>query len=247
MEEIGQRLIWHYVPFTDIELPLGGVNVITVANTLLAMALLWGGLRWATRRMEHIPGRIQIFFEIMLKVFRDLLEPSLETLNREFFQRILSFVISLFAFITVSNAVVLIPAPYIEEPTGDLNCTLALAITVFFYIFYLGIRVRGTRGVLAELCGPMWHQPGIPAKLSALFFLPMRLIEEVSRVISLSCRLFGNIVGTGIVIMIFSGLTYYLVIPIGLYGLLVVFEAGLQAFVFASLTIAYISTAVNPE
>lgn len=247
MEEIGHRLVWHYVPFTDIELPLGGVNVITVANTILAVVLLWGGLRWATRRLTQIPGRIQVFSEVMLNVFRDLLEPSLEIQNREFFHRILSFVISLFMFIAVSNAVVLIPAPYIEEPTGDLNCTLALAITVFFYTSYLGLRVRGTRGVLVELCGPMFRQPGIPAKLSALFFFPMRAVEEVSRVISLSCRLFGNIMGTGIVIMIFSSLTYHLIIPIGLYGLLVVFEAGLQAFVFASLTIAYISTAVNPE
>lgn len=111
----------------------------------------------------------------------------------------------------------------------------------------MGIRVRGVRGLLAEYCGPMWRQPSIPAKLSALFFFPMRLVEEVSRVISLSCRLFGNIVGTGIVIVIFSGLTHYLIVPIGLYGLLVVFEAGLQAFVFASLTIVYVSTAVNPE
>ena len=78
MEEIGQRLVWHYVPFTDIELPLGGVNVLTVANTILAMFLLWGGLRWATRRLEIIPGRVQVFSEVMLNVFRGLLEPSLE-------------------------------------------------------------------------------------------------------------------------------------------------------------------------
>ncbi|OQC07019.1 MAG: ATP synthase subunit a [Candidatus Hydrogenedentes bacterium ADurb.Bin101] len=247
MEEIGHRLVWHYMPFTDIELPFGGVNVLTVANTILAMLLLWGGLRWATRHLEKIPGRVQMFSEIMLNVFRGLLEPSLGTQNRKLFQQILLFVLSLFLFIAASNAIVLIPAPYVEEPTGDLNCTLALAVIVFFYSFYLGLRVRGVRGVLTEFCGPMWHQPGIPAKMSALFFFPMRLVEEVSRVISLSCRLFGNVIGTGVVILIFSSLTYHLVIPIGLYGLLVVFEAGLQAFVFASLTIVYISTAVNSE
>ncbi len=247
MEEIGHRLVWHYVPFTDIELPLGGINALTVANTILAMLLLWGGLRWATRRLEKIPGRVQMFSEVMLNVFSGLLEPSLGATNRELFQQILAFVLSLFLFITASNAVVLIPVPYIEEPTGDLNCTIAMAVTVFFYTFYLGIRLRGVRGVLTEFCGPLWHQPGIPAKLSALFFFPMTLVEEASRVISLSCRLFGNIMGTGIVILIFSGLTYYLIVPIGLYGLLVVFEAGLQAFVFASLTIVYISTVVNPE
>ena len=59
MEEIGHRLVWHYMPFTDIELPFGGVNVLTVANTILAMLLLWGGLRWATRHLEK--KRVVIF------------------------------------------------------------------------------------------------------------------------------------------------------------------------------------------
>jgi len=253
MEDIGHRLVWHYVPFTDIELPLGGLNVVTVGNTLLVVLLLWLGLWWAARRLEWIPGRAQSAVEMMLEALRDLLESSVGPENRAFAQRALTLIVSLFIFILACNLIVLIPAPYIEEPTGDLNCTLALALLAMGYASYSGVRVRGLKGYLEELCGPMWHQPGVhgraalPGRLSALFFFPLRLVEEFSRAVSLSCRLFGNIMGSAIVAVVISTLGYYLVIPVALNGLLVPFEAGLQAFVFASLTIVYLSTAVRPD
>ena len=189
----------------------------------------------------------------MLEALRDLLESSVGPENRAFAQRALTLIVSLFIFILACNLIVLIPAPYIEEPTGDLNCTLALALLAMGYASYSGVRVRGLKGYLEELCGPMWHQPGVhgraalPGRLSALFFFPLRLVEEFSRAVSLSCRLFGNIMGSAIVAVVISTLGYYLVIPVALNGLLVPFEAGLQAFVFASLTIVYLSTAVRPD
>lgn len=247
MEELGKRIVWHYVPFTDIELPMGGMNVVTVGNSLLATLLLLCGLWYVRSRMAAIPGRCQMLVELILNGFRDLLEPTVGPKNKEFAQRALPVIVSLFVVILVSNAIVLLPGLYIEEPTGDLNLTVALALISLSYAFYSGIRIRGVLGVLSEFCGPMWHQPGIGGKLSAGFFFPLHAVEEVSRVISLSCRLFGNIMGSIIVITIMSNLSYFIVVPIALYGVLVVFEAALQAFVFASLTIVYISTAVNPD
>lgn len=247
MEELGKRLVWHYVPFTDIELPMGGINVVTVGNSLLAMFLLLCGFLYVRRRMAAVPGRGQMVVELVLNGFRDLLEPTVGPKNKAFAQRALPVVVSLFVVILVSNAIVLIPGLFIEEPTGDLNMTIALALISLTYALYSGVRIRGVLGVLSEFCGPMFHQPGLGGKLSAGFFFPLHTVEEISRVISLSCRLFGNIMGSIIVITIMSNLSYFLVVPIALYGVLVVFEAALQAFVFASLTIVYISTAVNPD
>ena len=69
MENIGERLIWHYVPFTDIALPLGGINVLTVFNTLVVMLVLLTLMFLATRKLEKIPGRGQLMVEMFVGAF----------------------------------------------------------------------------------------------------------------------------------------------------------------------------------
>ncbi|NLN93976.1 MAG: F0F1 ATP synthase subunit A [Candidatus Hydrogenedens sp.] len=253
MEDLGQRLVWHYIPFTDLLIPFGGINIITVINTVfvffVALLLIW----WGTRKIDLIPGRSQVLFEFMIQIFRNMLEPAAGDTHQRVARRALPVVMSLFYFILVSNAIVLLPIPHLEEPTGDLNCTFALAVVAVTYSVLASIRAHGVKGTFAEFCGPLWHQPdksgwdALPAKLSGLFFFPLRIIEEVSRMISLSCRLFGNIFGVAIVIIVVSSISYYVLMPLALYGVLVIFEAGLQAFVFATLTVTYLSSAINPN
>ena len=72
MESIGERLIWHYVPFTDIPIPLGGINVLTVFNTLAVMFMLWFFMWLGVRKITRVPGRIQF----MLEQFVDFLSPK---------------------------------------------------------------------------------------------------------------------------------------------------------------------------
>lgn len=246
-------MVWHYVPFTNVELPLGGINVLTVANTLLTCLLLFLGMKWAIRGMRWIPHRRQTVMEALVETFESLLEASLGEENRNVVRRSLPLILTLFVFILLANSIVLIPLPYIEEPTGDLNCTMALAILALSYAAFSGIRAHGIKGYVEEFCGPMWHQPGakgwsaLPGKLSAGFFFPLKVIEEISRVVSLSCRLFGNIMGAAIIMVVISTLGYYLFVPLVLDGFLLFFEAALQAFVFASLTIMYISSTVKPD
>ena len=146
MEELGKRLVWHYVPFTDIELPMGGINVLTVGNSLLAMFLLLCGFLYVRSRMAAIPGRGQMVVELVLNGFRDLLEPTVGPKNKAFAQRALPVVISLFVVILVSNGIVLLPGLYIEEPTGDLNMTIALALISLTYALYPASGFVGSSG-----------------------------------------------------------------------------------------------------
>ena len=97
----------------------------------------------------------------------------------------------------------------------------------------------------------MWSQPEagfgaqIAGKLSALFFFPLNVVGELSKIISISFRLFGNIIGGGIIIIVVSHLTYSLVLPLFLDGFFVFFVGTVQAFVFTMLTLTYIAVAIK--
>jgi F-type H+-transporting ATPase subunit a len=143
------------------------------------------------------------------------------------------------------------PTHYFEEPTADINCTLALGSMAVFLATICGIRAKGIGGYASEMMGPLWSQPGAPAgaqiagKLSSLFFLPLNIIGEMSKVVSISFRLFGNILGGGIIIVVVSHLVYQFWLPIGLNFFFVFFVGTIQAFVFTMLTLTYIAVAVK--
>ena len=88
----------------------------------------------------------------------------------------------------------------------------------------------------------------MPGKLIGIgFFFPLHIIETFSRVLSISCRLFGNITGAAIIITVVSALTYGMVVPLGLYAFFLVFESAVQAFVFSMLALIYIATNMEHE
>jgi len=252
MEELGVIHSWHYIPFTDIPIPLGGVNVFTVMNTLIVMGVLWGLMFLAVRRLTWIPSRGQMILEMILGGFQSLIDSTMFFESPEKRRSFLPLITALFIYIALSNAILLIPLPHIEKPTSDLNDTLALGLISVGFATYCGLRAKGVLGYLKEMCGPMFHAHGsvgavVVGKMSALFFFPLRISEEFSRLVSISCRLFGNIMGGAIVITVVSTLTYYAFLPQFLYGFFLVFEAALQAFVFSMLTLMYITGALQEE
>ncbi len=252
MEEIGSRWVIYYFPGTDIPLPLGGLNIFTAVATVVILSFITiVGYTW-THHFQIIPNRRQALLEIVMGWFRALIEPILETSDSEIIYEIIPFVLSLFSFILFGILFSMLPLPYIEEPTSDLNCTLALAIPSLIFSWVTSIRFRGIQGLLREFKGPLFSEPsnekiGIMAKLSVLFFFPFKIIEEISKVISLSCRLFGNSLGSSIVTIVISNMCFYIAIPIFLDVLLTGFESFIQAFVFASLTTVYISSYLANE
>ena len=130
-------------------------------------------------------------------------------------------------FLWVCNVLGIIP--YMSEPTKDLNTTLGYGILGFFIAHYAGIRTKGLKAYLLEYFQPIF------------FMAPLNIIGELSKVVSISFRLFGNIMGGSIIITVVSHLVYSLVLPPILNGFFGLFVGTIQAFVFTMLTLVYIS------
>ncbi|WP_022669883.1 F0F1 ATP synthase subunit A [Hippea alviniae] len=138
-------------------------------------------------------------------------------------------------FIFFANITELIP--YFAPPTSNLNTTLSMALIVFVYYQFLGIKKHGFK-YIKHFMGPVWWL--VP------LMLPIEIIGHFARIISLSVRLFGNIFGDDLLLAIIFFLAPWLV-PLPIMGL-VLFAASLQAFIFFLLTTLYIADAVSePE
>lgn len=252
MERIGEREIWHYLPLTDVALPLGGVNIMTIFNTLVVMALLFGLCYWAVRRFAMMPGRAQYAVELFVGGFDGLVSSSLELETKKANRRFFPLIGALFMFLLLCNFMGFIPTHYFEEPTADINCTLALGIMGMAIAVTCGMRAKGVWGFIEELFGPLWSAEDakggawVAGKLSALFFFPLNLIGEMAKVVSISFRLFGNIIGGGIIIVVVLHLTSSLS-PLAVFlDLFFIFFVGtVQAFVFTMLTLTYIAVAIK--
>ncbi|HEY7316828.1 MAG TPA: F0F1 ATP synthase subunit A [Candidatus Binatia bacterium] len=157
---------------------------------------------------------------------------------------------SFFLFILFSNLMGLLPG--FIPPTGNLNTTLGLALVSFVGYNVIGLREHGMR-YFKEFMGPMTHLPGkgLISKLafvpllviSVMFFLILELFSHGFRPVSLSLRLFGNMMGDHEVIGAFIGLTK-LVVPVAFY-LLGTLVSVIQAFVFMLLSMIYVALAVS--
>lgn len=251
MERIGERLIWYYIPGTDIEIPGGGVNILTVLNTVFVMLALWGLMVLAARKLSVIPTRGQVMLEQFVTTFDDLVSSSLELPTRKENRAFLPLIASLFVFLLLSNFMGFWPTGLFEEPTADINCTLSLGIMAIVIAIWCGVRSKGVGGFIGEMMGPMWSQEGargaalIAGKASALFFFPLNVIGEMAKVVSISFRLFGNIIGGSIIITVVSTLVFHFVFPVGLDLFFIFFVGAVQAFVFTMLALTYIAVAIK--
>ncbi len=135
---------------------------------------------------------------------------------------------SLFIFLFFANILSVIPG--LRSPTSDVNTTLALAIVVFFAVHIFGIRNKGLIGYLKTLSDP-------------IFLLPLDIISQISRTLSLTLRLFGNILsGEIIVAVVFS--IFPLLAPVPFIALSML-SGVLQAYILTTLATLYISSAVE--
>ena len=135
-------------------------------------------------------------------------------------------------FIFLSNLIGIIPG--FESPTSNINVTLPLALTIFIYYNYLGIKKNGFIKYFAHFMGPV--------KVLAPLLFPIEIISHISRIISLSFRLFGNIKGDDLFLWVLLMLVP-LFAPLPAY-LLLTFSAVLQTFIFMILIYVYIAGAV---
>lgn len=142
------------------------------------------------------------------------------------YQRFVPLLTTIFAFVLFCNLLGVIPG--FGSPTGEVTVPLGLAVVAFFYYNYHGIRVKGVWGYFKHF-----------------LFLPTEIISHVSRILSLTVRLWANIFAGDLVTTVFFSLVP-LALPV-VFNMLHIFVAVLQAYVFMLLTIIYLSGAVTEE
>ena len=228
----------HWQPFAKYGFthPFWTLELDTLYATIVVTVLIICLSLYAKKAAQKDGSVAQYLYLQYLQVFTDLLTQTLHhcPLNH------LAFIGSLFTFIFLCNSICIIP--YLEEPTKDLNTTLALGLISFFYVQTYAIKAHGIKAYIQELFEPFF------------VMFPLHIVGKLTSIISLSFRLFGNIFGGYIITSLYHKMmarsliwqTFGLVSGLNVIMLIIfgVCEGLIQAFVFSMLTLTYLSIAV---
>lgn len=251
-------------PYVKIE--IGGLDLSinkAVVYLLLAAAICIGvGLFVIRGGLKMRPSRAQNVVELIY----DFAEQQIArpTLSEKVYSRYFPFIATLFMFLLVSNLISFIPLPMSPESgnlpfglpdlslyaaTANINVTLALTLVVFIAFNYEGVRAHGAIGYLKTLV------PDAPTAIKPFIFA-LELLSQMLRLVSLSVRLFANLLAGHLLVIMCAGFVVLLgnfagliAIPVGVffYTFEWVLIAGLQAFIFAMLSGIYIGFAVQSD
>ena len=249
---------WVSIHIGGLDLSITKAVVYLMIGTLLTILMGLGLMRWKVSSGKDV-GRRQSIGEQIYEVAQvQIAEQGLPT---KAIGRWFPYVATLMLFIWVVNMIGFIPLPLTGEKwhgvptwgiyaaTSSLSVTLALALLTFVFTHYEGIRWNGPR---------KYFKSWIPEAPRALLFLivPLEILGQFMRLISLSVRLFANMLAGHILILTFLGLIFIfqslalipVIIPAILFYLFeVVIVVGIQAFIFAALSAIYIGSAIEPE
>jgi F-type H+-transporting ATPase subunit a len=228
-----------------------------VTYTWLIMLILAGLTFAASRNLQLVPRGLQNFLEVVLEQFQQMIDDVMGHEGRQY----LPLIATLGLFILTGNLLGLVPG--LAGVTSNLNTNAACALVVFLAYHWIGARKQGLIPYLKHFAGP------VPLALKPLMFV-IEIISHLARPLSLTLRLFGNMVGGHIllaVIFLLMGLDGLIgwalsgslpgILIGGLGGLVtIVFTVGflyplkilvafLQAFIFVMLTMLYISGAIE--
>ena len=184
----------------------------------------------ASRKIQLVPTGTQNVMEAFLG---GVISMGKDTIGEESARKYLPLVATVGIFVFISNVIGIIPG--FESPTSNINVTLPLAIVVFVYYNYEGIRTNGVVNYFAHFMGPV--------KLLAPLMFPIEIVSHISRIVSLSFRLFGNIKGDDLFLAVILMLAPWIA-PLPAFALLT-FSALLQAFIIMILTYVYLAGAVH--
>ncbi len=203
------------VAFTVLGIPVRD----TVVSTWVMMALIVGVILLLRQlRPTALEMVVDFLTDFITEIMRRPAGPFLPLVG------------SLTLFISVANVIGLVP--FLKSPTSDINTPIALALVVFVAVHVYGVQIMGIWPYLKSLASP-------------IFLLPLELISQISRTISLSVRLFGNIFSAEIIIAILFALAP-LFVPLPLQGFSI-FTGLLQAYIFAALAAVYIAAGLPPQ
>ena len=206
-----------------------GLDWIILSHLALTVVIVMLVARASVNKIQLVPTGTQNVMETYLKGVVSIGVDSMGEKNARIYMPLIA---TLGLIIFTSNMMGIVPG--FEAVTGNINFTLSLAIIVFVYYNYVGFKMNGAKKYIGHMMGP------VPA-LAPLMF-PIEIISHVSRIVSLSFRLFGSIKGDDMFLMVLLMLVPWIA-PLPGFFLLFAFGA-LQAFIFMILTYVYISGSV---
>jgi len=216
---------------------VSGPDVIPphIVMTLLIVVVVTAVCAFMKSRLSvENPGKFQILLEDGVLAVQGLLVEWIGQDGKRFLPLIATFGI----FILLGNYAGLVPG--LVAPTANINVTVGCALTTWVFYHFQGIRKQGVLHYILHFA----HPPGAPWAMAPLMFV-IELISHTSRLLSLSLRLFGNIFGEELVILILGSIIPFIVpLPMMFLGLI---TGGLQAFIFVLLSIIYLQAAVAVE
>lgn len=203
-----------------------------VVMAVIVTAIIVVFFKLAVKNLSLFPRKMQNVLEMYYKFFQTLVDDMIGREGRKFIPALGT----LGTFIAVSNLLGLLPE--MGSPTANLNVTVGCAVFIFFYYHYQGIKRHGAWGYIKTFLGPVWWLYWL--------FLPIEVVSHFSRVLSLSMRLFGNIFGEDMVIIIIASYLLTFVGPVPVMAL-AIFTSLLQAFIFVMLSTIYLAGAMAEE
>lgn len=214
---------------------IGPLEVTSEITTMWGVMLLIAVVCFlGTRNMQRIPSGLQNVLEYGIEMYENFFS---DILGRKRARRFMPLLATFFILILCSNYSGMLPMagtlPGLKPPTSNVSTTAGLAICVFFLVLYYNIKTNCIIGYCKHLVGPM---PAI-----AILMVPLNILEQFTRPLSLALRLYGAIYGEEMVVVSLAALCP-LLLPLSMQFLGVLFGA-IQAFVFTLLTAIYLEEA----
>ncbi len=212
--------------------PLEVTSEITTMWAVIVLILLVSYL--GTRNMKRIPSGIQNVLEMGIEMYENFWK---DILGKKRTRELMPVLATFFILILCSNYTGLLPLagtlPGLKPPTSNVSTTAGLAIIVFFLVIYYNIKTKGFVGYLKHFVPEM--------KVLSPLMIPLNIVEQFTRPLSLALRLYGSIYGEEMVVASLAALCP-LVLPLTMQVLGILFGA-IQAFVFTLLASIYLEEA----
>ena len=225
---VGQHPEWHVLGLT--------INADTVISTgIAAVIVIAFGLYLAAKATAKVPSTLQLAFEAVTEQVERQVESNMGIRTAPF---VVPLAIGLFFFILIANWLSLLPhaaEEYLRPPTADVNLTFAMSVFVMILVWVTGIRVQGRR-YFSHFVEPYKAM------------LPLNIIEELVKPVTLSLRLFGNILAGTVMVSVLALIPAAVSwLPTSAWKLFDLFIGLLQALIFALLTIIYFGMATGRQ
>ncbi len=200
-----------------------------VVYSWVVMSLLMIAGAVASKNITMIPAKMQNFFEVVISSIEEFMVENTGEEGRW----LLPLAATVFIYVFVGNLIGLVPGFF--PPTASINTTLSCALVVVVFTHVIGIKYHGVK-YIKHFMGPVWW-------MSPLIFM-IEIIGHLARILSLTFRLFGNMMGHEIVLAILFALAGAFLAPLPIMAL-GIFVAFVQAFVFFLLSIIYFTGAME--